>query len=288
VFEPGGQDHAAPGGSYDVASTLSHLIFQREAPVFIGYEFIKLQGIDGKMSGSSGLAISPAKLLEIYEPALLQWLYARKSPSQGFALAFDSEVFRQYDEFDREVAARASGTLDAMRCQAIDLSLVGSGAHTRPMPFRQAVAFGQIVQWDAAKVAEVSTALGLEYERSSIDLRLVMARSWLETYNRGEMIRLNESVNQVYVETMTAQALSYVRQLHAALASDTTSGVAALESLVYAIPKDASLEQKENALRQRAFFKDVYNLLIGSSTGPRLSTFLWAVDRQTVLKLLAV
>jgi lysyl-tRNA synthetase class I len=55
---------------------------------------------------------------------------------------------------------------------------------------------------------------------------------------------------------------------------------------VYAIPKDESLSQKENAPLQRAFFKHVYMLLIGKDTGPRLSTFLSALPRETVLALL--
>jgi len=41
-------------------------------------------------------------------------------------------------------------------------------------------------------------------------------------------------------------------------------------------------------VRQRAFFKDVYNLLIGKDAGPRLSTFLWAANRETVLRLLDI
>ena len=61
-----------------------------------------------------------------------------------------------------------------------------------------------------------------------------------------------------------------------------------IEALVYSIPKNESLSQKENVPLQRAFFKDVYNLLIGKDTGPRLSTFLWAVDRKTVLRLLDI
>ena len=59
-----------------------------------------------------------------------------------------------------------------------------------------------------------------------------------------------------------------------------------LEKMVYAIPKDDSVSQKENIPIQRAFFKDVYNLLISNNTGPRLSTFLWAVDRTKIIKLL--
>jgi len=232
------------------------------------------------------MAVSPAKLLEIYEPALLKWLYARKSPGQGFALAFDSEIFRQYDEFDNE--ARLKNELDSVRRASFDIAVAGTERPSHPIPFRQAVAFGQIVQWDAEKVAQVSRDLGLEYDVDDIRVRLDKARAYLETYNPGEMLKLNDSVNCEYAKTLSEQSLSYVRQLRTALASGTAYGVAELEVLVYSIPKDPNLEQKQNSVRQRAFFKDVYNLLIGSGTGPRMSTFLWAVDRDTVIKLLDV
>ena len=288
IFEPGGHDHAAPGGSYDVASAIAGEIFQREPPLFVGYQFIGLQGLDGKMSGSSGMAVSPARLLEIYEPALLKWLYARKGPDQGFSLAFDSEIFRQYDEFDREAALRLKDELEPVRRASFDIAVAGTERSCRPIPFRQAVAFGQIVRWDAEKVTRVSSDLGLQYDLGNVQIRLEKARAWLETYNSGEMLKLNESVNRSYAQTMSPQALAYVRQLRAELLSGPAHGVAELEVLVYSIPKDPTLEQKENSVRQRAFFKDVYNLLIGSGTGPRLSTFVWAVDRAVVLSLLDV
>ena len=289
VFEPGGHDHAAPGGSYDVASTIATSVFNREPPLFVGYQFIGLQGLDGKMSGSSGLAVSPAKLLEIYEPALLLWLYARKTPEQTFSLAFDSEIFRQYDEFDKEVAQRRSQEgLPPVRQAAVDVSLAGRETAVRAIPFRQAVAFGQIVQWDVDKVLSMCADIGMHYDRDSVEIRLAKARAWLETYNPDSMLRLRNTVNQEYATTMSQQSSDYVRQLRASLLSGDSQTVAELEVLAYAIPKDAALDQKANATRQRAFFKDVYNLLIGSDTGPRLSTFLWAVDRATVNKLLDV
>ena len=64
--------------------------------------------------------------------------------------------------------------------------------------------------------------------------------------------------------------------------------IEALEKLVYSIPKDPVLTDKENAPRQKEFFKHIYNLLIGKDAGPRLSTFLWAVDKNRVVDLLAV
>ena len=288
VFEPGGHDHASPGGSYDVSSVISRQIFNREPPIFVGYEFIGLQGIDGKMSGSSGLAVSPLKLLEIYEPELLKWLYTRRTPDQGFTLAFDSEIFRQYDEFDREVQDKLEGKLPTSRQMALDLSFhEGDGPACPPIPFRQAVGFGQILQWSVDKMAMLSDAMALNFNNNSVKKRLKKAKAWLETYNPQAVLKLNETINHEYAKTMSTEAFAYVLKLREALCTGM-SKINEIELLVYAIPKDISLDQKENAKRQRAFFKDVYSLLLGSDTGPRLSTFLWAVDRAHVLRLLDI
>ena len=67
-FEPGGKDHASPGGSYETSSVISRKIFGFEPPMFQGYEFIGIKGSTGKMSGSSGLNLTPETLLKIYEP----------------------------------------------------------------------------------------------------------------------------------------------------------------------------------------------------------------------------
>ena len=99
-FEPGGSDHAAPGGSYDVSSEIAVKIFNTQPPIFTEFGFVGLQGINTKMSGSSGKNITPLTLLNIYEPQLLLWMYLRRLPKQTFSLAFDTEVYRQYDEID--------------------------------------------------------------------------------------------------------------------------------------------------------------------------------------------
>ena len=61
-----------------------------------------------------------------------------------------------------------------------------------------------------------------------------------------------------------------------------------LETLVYDIPKQEGLDEKALRSKQRAFFGHVYQLLVGKDTGPRLGTFLWAVDRKRALQLLDV
>lgn len=264
VFEPGGHDHASPGSSFDVSSKIAKEIFSIDPPLLAEYKFVGIQGLGTKMSGSKGNAISPGELLDIYEPSLLKWLYMRKSPDQAFSLAFDSEIYRQYDEFDREVKGNPS-----------------------PIPFKQAVALGQITQWDEKKVFRLSHDLKVDYNETSIKERLPKAKNWLEKYNSNEVIKLLESVNKKYTSTLDTKSIGQVQKLKEELIK-TYDSIEDLEQLVYSIPKDSTLADKENAPAQKIFFKHIYNLLIAKNQGPRLSTFLWALDRQKVLDLLNI
>lgn len=287
VFEPGGADHASPGGSYDVSSIIAKKIFNIEPPIFTGYQFIGLRGLDGKMSKSKGNVVSPGQLLRIYEAPLLKWLYLSKSPNSVFTLAFDSEIYRQYDEFDVEVKKYKKNKLILPHKQGLELSIGAEKFYTNPIPFRQAVALGQTVQWNLEKTICLLKKIRLNYDRESIKSRLIRGRTWLETYNPGQIISLLENTNQEYFKQMSPESIKHVGELKNFLERGFSS-IEKLEKMVYSIPKDQKLGLKENELLQRAFFKDVYNLLLGNDRGPRLATFLWAVDRKKVLSLLTL
>lgn len=261
-FEPGGHDHASPGGSYDVASRIAKEVFNCIPPVFVEYKFVGIQGLGAKMSGSKGNALSPLELLNIYEPDVLKWLYFRKSPDQSFELAFNTEIYRQYDEYDAE------------------------HPEDRAIPFRQAVGFGQVVQWQEDKLQTILEALGLKYDTKSISQRLPLARNWLVKYNPEEVILLNKATNREYFSTMTNARKDQIKRLRTELEKNKEATIKELEILVYNIPKSPDLIEEEVKKEQRAFFKDVYNLLISEDAGPRLSTFLWSANREQILKLL--
>ena len=264
-MEPGGHDHASPGGSYEASSKIIREVYKTEPPVFIGYEFIGLRGLGGKMSGSSGMAISPGDLLEIYDPDLVKWLYIRKSPNQKFELAFDTEIFRQYDEYDRE------------------------NSEDDVIPFRQAVAFGEILQWDVEKIDEVLKKAGFKYSKKSVEERVKRARNWLEKYNSESMIEIRDSVNKEYVSKMNEERKDFVRKVKKYLEDNENFTIEELTSILYEIPKEGTDgDEKLMKERQKVFFKDMYNLLISADRGPRLATFLYALDRKTVLKLLNI
>ena len=294
LFEPGGKDHSSEGGSYDVASTIAKEIFNFTPPVYAGYDFVGIQGLSGKMSGSSGDAVSVGALLEIYTPSILKWLYYRVEPLKHFSLAFDSEVLRVYTEFDSTVAKYKAGKLTAYDTKALELSGVKkplfSFFDTPPIPFRQIVGFGQIVQWNKDKLMQVFRDLGLRYDKKSIIERLERARVWLETYNTENIIQLLDKRNEAFVKGLSAEDKQYVQILRDKIAEKQDMSVKELEVLVYDVVKDGSgVSSKDLAKKQRAFFAVVYQLLIGKDAGPRLSTFLWSIeDKKKLLSLLDV
>lgn len=290
VFEPGGHDHASPGGSYDTSSVIARQVFGVEPPVFTEYQFVNIQGHPGKMSGSSGNVITPAELLQIYTPEILTWLYLRKNADQSFDLAFDTEVFRQYDEFDRAVADYLDLGDDSEYAPSLRfVPGISHPMHAQPMPFRQAVGFGQIVQWDPAKVQTLTERMGHAYHPDSIAERVARGRTWIETYNQHEKIALRETINREYAASLCEESRQLVRELHEYLRNaDGVPPLKELETKLYAIPKREDVSKRELKRRQRAFFKDVYNLLIGQDTGPRLPTFIWAIGRDRILPLLDI
>ncbi|GEM_PF-92663 len=267
VFEPGGKDHATVAGSYDISAFVSKLVFNREPPVFAGYDFVGLQNVEGKMSSSAGNAMSPRQLLEIYTPELLLRIYEKAPPPRSFNLSFGTDIYRQYDEMDRENAEAHPEKKSAL-------------------PFRQAVAFGQIVQWNLDRMKELLKGSGLEYDKHSIEERMPRARAWLEQYNPKEMIQLLEAPNRAYFDQMPEEARALIRKLTDYLKTDDLKDMEAINTAVYAIPKKEGASEAENRKAQKAFFRDVYQLLLGKSQGPRLSTYIWASDRETLVRLL--
>ncbi len=266
-LEPGGHDHASPGGSYDASSKIIREVYGEEPPVFTGYEFIGLRGLDGKMSGSKGNALSPKDLLKIYQPEILKWLYIRKNPNQTFELAFDTEIFRQYDEYDREY----------------------SGEDV--IPFRQIASLGEILQWDLEKVYEILQKSGENYDKDIVKIRMEKAKFWLQEYNPEKMIKIRDEVNKEYVKNMDEEEKSLIKNLKDFLEKKEDLDLEELTTLLYDIPKknlDQGASKRLMQKKQKEFFAHVYNLLISEDRGPRLATFLYALDRKKVLKLLDI
>ena len=284
-FEPGGKDHAAPGGSYDTSRVIAEKIFGIKAPMFKGYEFIGIKGTTGKMSGSSGLNLTPDTLLKIYQPEILLWLYARVEPSKAFDLCFDDGILRQYFEFDKMYDQVKSGEADEHAASIMENCLI-TGNEIKTVPMSLLVQLGSIVDFNVPMLETVFEKIGQPYKVADFGERLDLAKYWLLNCAPENAYKLLPYRHWEFYETLNDDEKKAITLLHDYLANNEYS-LDELNTKLYAIPKEIYGEDNENIKKlQGAFFKSVYKLLLDKERGPRLYLFLYAIDKNDYVKLL--
>ena len=295
-FEPGGKDHASPGGSYDTSRVIAQKIFGYEAPVFQGYEFIGIKGATGKMSGSTGLNLTPDTLLKLYQPEVILWLYAKSEPTKAFDFCFDDGILRQYFEFDKQyneyMAGKGDEFLNAVmaNCLREEGETDGKPVYHKidTVPMSLLVQLGSVVDFNIPMLETVFEKIGQPFTYEQFKDRLDRAKYWLEQCSPENVNRLRATRNWEVYESLNEEEKKEIALLHAFL----TKGGYDLEGLnqeLYAIPKQVigNLEDaKELKKIQGQFFKNVYKLLIDKEKGPRLYLFLYAIDPERYVHLL--
>ncbi len=286
-FEPGGKDHAAPTGSYSNAKLVSKKIFGYEPPLFQGYEFIGIKGLTGKMSGSSGLNLTPDALLKLYQPEIILWLYSKTEPTKAFDFCFDDGILRQYFEFDKMLSDCRAGTAnDATKSILYNCEIDGREIITVPMGLL--VQLGSIVDFNVPMLETVFRKIGTPYTRDQFADRLDRARYWLEQCAPDQVNRLRSHRAWDVYNALSAEEKQAIAILHDRIQVGGYD-LDGLNTILYDIPKQvypALAESKELRPLQSAFFKAVYRLLLGKEQGPRLYLFLYAIDPARYLGLL--
>ena len=287
-FEPGGKDHASKNGSYDTAKDISKQVFGYDPPLFQGYEFIGIKGSVGKMSGSSGLNMTPDFLLKLYPPEMILWLYAKTEPLKAFDFCLSDEILRQYFEFGKMVGAVRAGTADENTKRIVENSLI-AGRRFVPVPMSQLVDLGSVVDFNPDMMEKLFQKIGTPYTKEEFSELFEKAKFWLKTCSPESEYIILKKRNWKYWRTMAEPERACVRALYDYIAAGGYT-LDSLQSELYAIPKQVFPDKAEdkNALKQvqSKFFQDVYNLILGRDRGPRLYLYLFAVDADRYLRLL--
>ncbi len=285
AFEPGGEDHASPGGSYDVSKVIAKEIYRINPPLFQGYGFVGVEGAF-KMSSSKGTGISPKDLLEIYEPELLRWLFVRVKPLKPITLFFDSQIIRQYDEFDQKVIDYYNERLSDIEKREIEFSKAKRPVAKIRISFRQIASFGQIVQGNFSELKKMYDRLEEKYDEKMLKERLEKSQAWIEKFNPEMKIRVREDANVSYFKKLNKEEKEQIMKLKEEMKKKMN--LDDLTALVYNIPKKPGMTDEKKKISQRNFFKNVYQMLINADTGPRLPSFLLALEKKKIEKLLDV
>ncbi|UYB41599.1 lysine--tRNA ligase [Streptomyces sp. Je 1-4] len=297
IFEPSGVDHSSPGSSFVVGGQIVRKIFGGDQPIGPMYAFVGISGM-AKMSSSRGGVPTPGDALKIMEAPLLRWLYARRKPNQSFKIAFDQEIQRLYDEWDKLESKVADGSAlpaDAAAYSRAARTAAGELPRTpRPLPYRTLASVADITAGHDEQTLRILSDLDPDNPVTTLDEtrpRLDRAEYWITTQVPAEQRTIvRDEPDEELLGTLDEQSRGSLRLLLDGL--DTHWSLDGLTTLVYGVPKvQAGLEPDakptpELKVAQRAFFALLYNLLVGRDTGPRLPTLLLAVGADRVRKLL--
>ncbi|MFD5554939.1 lysine--tRNA ligase [Streptomyces sp. NPDC127068] len=297
IFEPSGVDHSSPGSSFQVGGQIVGPIFGGKQPIGPMYAFVGISGM-AKMSSSKGGVPTPADALEIMEPQLLRWLYARRRPNQSFKIAFDQEIQRLYDEWDKLGAKVADGSVlpadAAAHARAVGTAAGPLPTTPHPLPYRTLASVADITGGHADQALRILGELDPEHPLTSLDAvrpRLDRAEAWILRYVPADartVVRADADAE--LLSSLDDRGRDSLRLLLDGL--DAHWSLDGLTTLVYGVPKVlAGLEPDakptaELKVAQREFFVLLYRLLVGRDTGPRLPTLLLAVGADRVRKLL--
>ncbi len=286
-FEPGGKDHSAPTGSYNNSKVIAKKIYNHEAPIYQGYEFIGIKGVAGKMSSSSGLNMTPELLLKLYQPEIILWLYSKTEPVKAFDFCFDDGILRQYFEFDKMYNEYISGNSSDFNKALMDNCVI-EGRKIETVPMGLLVQLGSIVDFNVPMLETVFEKIGTPYKYEQFADRLDRAKFWLEQCAPEQVNKLRATRNfEVYGE-LDEKEKAAIAALYDYMANGTYT-LDELNAELYAIPKKIYPEitdQKELKGIQGKFFKTVYKLLIDKEQGPRLYLFLYAIEKDRFIHLL--
>lgn len=290
-FEPGGKDHSSAGGSYDTAKGIVRDIYGWVAPEYVGYDFVSAKGQGGKLSSSKGGVVDVTTCLEVYEPEVLRWLFAGYRPNTEFAISFDLDVIKLYEDYDRTVRlaheAEDGGKKDKKRQTArrtLELASVpertiepGSTPPTL-IAFRHLSTVLQTFDGDIAATGDYFVATGElpEADRARFEQRARCVWNWVEQYAPEDFryrIR-TEPVTRDIPEDQREPLRRLVEILRAD-ANPTETDLGGKMS-----------EMSKSGVDMKAFFPVVYDLLLGRDRGPKMSTLLAIMTPAKALPLL--
>lgn len=292
VFEPGGKDHISPGGSYDTAKLVSKKIYNWDAPITMRYDFVNLKGVPGKMSSSKGKVISLVDALEVYQPEVLRYIFAGTRPNTEFAISFDLDVNKVYEDYDKTerivwgVDKAKSEDVLAKEKRIYILSQI-DGKMTSVMPYQ--IGFRMmttLLQTYSGDIDAVIKSLGdvKPEQEAALRRRAQCAWYWIRecapSCAEDFCFALREDGSKA---DLSGDMLAAVKRVRDEVVPRVGSFALDKEcqQAMYDIATELGLDAK-------ALFTALYQALIGKDQGPRLASFMKIIGKEKLQKILSV
>ncbi len=260
-FEPGGIDHSVYGGSLTTAKEIVKRIFDGEAPIYQFYDWISIKG-GTVFSSSAGNALTLDDVEEIYEPAILRYLFVGTKPKTGFQISFDNDVIKIYEDFDKLENNYFENKLNLQQKRIYELSQI-KPVKKKPekLSFRHLVSLVQIGKLD-------------DLNKES-KVRAEKVKNWLNKYAGDEMKFEIQKKIKVKFEGKEKKALVDLKNILKLKDWNEDD----LFNEFYEICE-------KNDIKNTEFFRAAYQAIIGKEKGPRLAGFILMIGKEKIIKLL--
>jgi len=286
-FEPAGKDHHSEGGSFDTAKLTGKEVFDFNPPVTFQYDFVRIKGGSGKISSSSGEVVSLADVLRFYQPEVVRYLFAGTRPNSEFAISFDLDVLKVYEDYDKVERSYFNKPENPKKlkkwekdARIYELSQVGGVPEALPFQL-QIRHLTTLLQIHSGDIDAVIAYLGdvPEADLDGFRVRAVCAWNWVNDFApedfRFALRKPEDGKSALDVNLAAAVGALGI------LAADKLGDIPEKEfsNLMYNVIHEHELESGE-------FFTAVYQALIGKDKGPRLLSFLHVLGKDVVSGLL--
>ena len=289
-YEPAGRDHESAGGSRDTGNLICRDVYGAEPPLYSMYESIRVKGQTKKMSSSAGNGFSLESVLAVYEPEIVRWFFASYRPEAMFDMAFDLDVLKNYEEFDRlertvyGLEPANEGRLATARriYELSQLDVAGKIPDAAPFQpsFRHLCNMLQINGFDmAATRACYAARIRDERDERRFSERARRAVYWIRNCAPDDFKFILNSARREDVE-LSGPEREFVASLRSELERnwDSFGDERALQAKIGELVAGHGLDS--------GVYRKLYQLLIGRDLGPKLAGFMRTVGRERVLELL--
>lgn len=119
------------------------------------------------------------------------------------------------------------------------------------------------------------------FDASALNLKSPLAR-----ISSKDLYCLNQNPNYAYAKFLSQSEMQEIKKLIKILDSDFAS-YEELEALMFEFVKKKNVSPEKNKENQKTLFRNLYNLLLGKDSGPRIAKLIFSADRKQVKRILA-
>lgn len=260
-FEPGGIDHSVPGGSFTTAKEIVKEVYGYEAPKYQLYEWVRGKG-GTEFSSSAGNVMTLSDVLEVYEPEILRYLFVSTRPNKGFAISFDNDVVKIYEDFDALEHKYFSNEATAQEKRIYELSVVNV-----PKKKPERIGFRHLTT-----LVQTGKAKELKGEQKK---RAEKVANWLDKY-AGDDVKFEIKDKIEYeLSDNEKRAMIMLKEALAVKDYDETELFSEFNEIANAV-----------RITNKEFFQTAYTVIIGKTRGPRLASLILTIGKDKIIKLL--